>query len=254
MIRRRIVLVETRRTAAASETFISGAMGVGAPSVPKTANLSGGGCDCVGSARSRSSAHDGIWLISTDAADPSTRSAPVRITGADPDCCLGLPLGVQAFKGGSASRAGCPRSRSIGVCGMPPLKDLFRRAAALFFGRHGPFPMPSGLPQTTASEDPRTDGVFQVVSDHGTRLPTMDPALALDTPSQSRCHQHLMEIVTIDLPFEAQAGHIRPRPQRPCRRNRKRRILAQARNGLWRHEGRAQRQGGRHDGSGLPPA
>jgi hypothetical protein len=62
---------------------------------------------------------------------------------------------------------------------MPPLKDLFPRAAALFFGRHGPFPMPSGLPQTTASEDPRTDGVFQVVSDHGTRLPTMDHAFAL---------------------------------------------------------------------------
>src|SRR5262245_50066041 len=34
-----------------------------------------------------------------------------------------------------------------------------------------------------------------------------------NTPSQSRCHQHLMEIVTIDQPFEAQAGHIRPRPQ-----------------------------------------
>src|SRR5262245_60571989 len=34
-----------------------------------------------------------------------------------------------------------------------------------------------------------------------------------NTPSQSRCHEHLMEIVTIDQPFEAQAGHIRPRPQ-----------------------------------------
>ena len=153
MIRRRIVLVETRRTAAASETLISGAMGIGlTPSVPKAANLSGGGCDCVGSARSRSSAHDGILLIPTDAADPSTRSAPVRITGADPDCCLGLPLGVQAFKGRSASSAGRPRSRSSGVCGMLPLKDLLPRAAAPFFGRHGPFPMPSGLPQTTASE------------------------------------------------------------------------------------------------------
>src|SRR5262245_19009725 len=36
-IRRRIVLVETRRTAAASETLISGAMGIGlAPSVPQS--------------------------------------------------------------------------------------------------------------------------------------------------------------------------------------------------------------------------
>src|SRR5262249_6268601 len=26
-----------------------------------------------------------------------------------------------------------------------------------------------------------------------------------DAPSQSRCHQHLMEIVAIDLPFKAQA-------------------------------------------------
>ena len=130
-----------------------------APSVPKAANLSGGGCDCAGSARSRSSAHDGILLIPTDAADPSIRLAPVRITGADPDCCLALPLGVQAFKGRSASSAGRPRSRSIGVCGMPPL-DLFPRAAAPFFGRHGPFPMPSGLPQTTASERPRNRRSF----------------------------------------------------------------------------------------------